>query len=109
MRSGTLRHRVVVQRVTVTGKDEFGADVIALVPVATVHASIEPLVGREFFDSQQTAAAADMRVRLRTHPDLVGLKPKDQILFGSRVLDIQSVANVNERGAEYEIVAKELV
>lgn len=103
------RHRVTVQRLTVTGKDEFGADIIALVPVATVHATIQPLTGREFFDAQQTAAQADIRVRLRTHPDLVGLKAKDQILFGTRVLDIQSVVNVNERGAEYEIMAKELV
>lgn len=66
MQAGRLRHRVTLNRVTVT-RDAFG-DVqatLTLTPVATVWASVEALSGREYFLAQQEGAEVSTRIRMR--------------------------------------------
>ena len=101
MRAGDLRYRVQIQEAVETQADT-GELTTAWTAVASAWASIEPLAGREYLLSQQAQASATHTIRLRVIPRL-SLTVKHRILFGERVFDINSVADVRERGAEWEL------
>ena len=73
---------------------------------ATVHASVEPLLGKEYFASEQREALVNTRFRIRY---LAGLLPKMRIVWDSRWYDIISVAMVNGIKFEMVVMANELV
>ena len=105
MRAGELRHRVTIQQKSVT-RNTFGEEVVTWQDVATVWAAIEPLRGREFFESQQVNAEVTTRIRIRYRP---GITPTMRVVFGNRVFDIQAVINVDERNRELHLMCREEV
>lgn len=70
MRSGRLRHRVILERPTET-QAEGGQVVNAFEPVTmTCPAEIEAIAGREFFAAAQVQADVTTRIRIRFRPDI---------------------------------------
>lgn len=105
MNPGKLRHRVTIQ--------EFKEDVDQYVTpidqgwqdVATVWASVEPIQGREYVLLQNTQSELTTRIRIRYRS---GIKPSMRVLYGTRVFDIQSVIDPEERHIEQQLMCKEV-
>ncbi len=105
MRSGQLRHRISLQSKVAT-RDTYGAETITWKTENTVWGSIEPLNSREFFQAQQMQSDVTHKVKLRYY---AGLRPDWRIKFGTRIFDIQSVMNPEERNIEWTLLAKEFL
>ena len=91
MRAGNLRHLVTIQKLTTT-RDSFGEPVESWTTFATVHAAVEPLSGREYWQAQQIAAETSLRVRIRY---LAGLRPTMRIRHGR---DVRAVGTITLTG-----------
>jgi len=100
---GKLRHLVTLQRQT-GATDSTGAETQTWSNLATVWAAIQPFTGRELFQNNQLTALGDTRILLRYYP---GLRPKDRVLFGTRIFEIRDVSNRDERNIEMELIAQE--
>ena len=107
MQAGWLRHRITIQDKQISRKDN-GEEDISWADHFSAWASIEPLRGREYLESRQIQADVDTRIRLRHQPDQQPL-PRMRVEFGSRYFEIVSVANVKEKGAELNLMCRELV
>lgn len=105
MRAGELRHRVTLQQPAET-RNEYGEAERTWSHVATVWAAVEPLSGREYFDSQQRQAAVSTRITLRYQP---GITPHMRVLFGARVYEIDSVIDIEERHREMQLMCAEQI
>lgn len=102
MKIGQLRHRLEIQEKK-SVKDEWGNQVSEWFTVATAWAAIEPIRGEEYW-----AAGAQQetihRVTMRYVP---GVTPKHRLLFGDRILEIESTLNLEERSRLLELLCKE--
>ena len=105
MRIGKLRHRITIERVVET-QDADGAVIETWSTYATIQASIEPISGREYFAAQSTQADVTHRIGIRY---LSGIVPKMRVKYGSRIFDILSVINVNERNRELQLMCRESI
>jgi SPP1 family predicted phage head-tail adaptor len=105
MRGGSLRHRIVVER-PVEAQAADGSIVTTWETFATAWASIEPLVGREYFAQQREQATVSHKIRMRYLP---GITHKIRLVWGSRAFEIESVLNVAERNRELVLMANETV
>lgn len=103
MGAGKYRHFVTVQQATET-QSASGAVIQDWQPFAKVWADVHNLSGREYWQAAQTAANVSHQVTMRFLP---GLIPKMRILWGSRVLDIQSVLNPDDREIEHSLMCIE--
>ena len=103
MRAGKLRHRVQVQSDTVT-IDAAGGHSHAFSTVATRWASIEPQGGREFIEAGRVDADVTHIVKMRHYS---GLTPQHRLMYGSRVLNIANVVNMDERNRETVVMCRE--
>jgi SPP1 family predicted phage head-tail adaptor len=104
MRAGKLRHRLQVQSY-VEVQSASGEQAKKWETVATVWGSVEPLNGRELFAAQQVQAEVTHTIRLRH----VSLDPAQRILFGTRIFNLSSIMNKEERRVELSIMAMEQV
>lgn len=106
MRAGLLRHKVYLQPLAST-KDAMGAAVksYSTVTQITAYASIEPLRGTEYLMGGQMDATITHRIRTRYVSGLTA--GGYRIKFGSRIFDIESVINWNERNTFLELMCKE--
>jgi SPP1 family predicted phage head-tail adaptor len=102
MRSGRLRHRVTIQRPSVSTNAR-GQKTTAYDTLATVWAEVKPLMGRELERAQQIHAETRIRVRMRA----TDVTPRDRLIHDDRVLEILSVIDPLERGAELVIDCRE--
>lgn len=106
MRAGELRHRITIQQLIET-RNELGEIIEqSWQDFATVWAAVEPLNGREYFNSQQINAEITTRIRIRYR---AGIKPNMRVVYGERIFDIQSVIDIEERHAEMHLMCKEVV
>jgi len=103
MKAGSLRHRVIIQQLA-TGQDSAGAITETWSDFATVFAAVEPLSGREYWQAQQVAAETSIRVRVRY---LAGIVPTMRVLYGSRILQILSIVDPEERHREIQFMCRE--
>lgn len=106
MKGKRLRQVLTVESLATVEKDDgsFSRDWTVK---GTRRANIDPLRGREFFESQQVQAIADHKVTLRHYS---GLLPETwRFTLNGRVLNIVSVANLEERGRYMEVLCKEAV
>jgi SPP1 family predicted phage head-tail adaptor len=111
MRAGKLRHKVRLQKLGPRIDDEMGGGPIPFVDVAEVHASIEPLSGREQLLAGQLEAELTHRIRTRFFN---GVKPHwrirlDDPLTGTHVYDIESIIDPESRHRELEMMCTELI
>lgn len=103
MEAGRLDKQVTIQAFTVT-QNGIGEAVKGWANVATVWASVEPLQGREFWSQQQLQSEVTTRVRIRYRADVTA---KNRILYGTRVLLVESVINPKERKEELQLMCSE--
>ncbi|MBD1373717.1 phage head closure protein [Hazenella sp. IB182357] len=99
-----LRRRVTIQKSTKIKNSE-GAFTTVWTDVATIWAGIKPLRGREYFQAAAVQAENTVRFHIRYRK---GIEPAMRILYDSRIFDIQSVIDVNERHKEIELMCKEV-
>ena len=69
-----------------------------------IHASVEPLRGREYFQAQQMQNETTFRIRMRWFPQV---KSTMRVRFGSRILDIVAIIDPEERHRELQLMCKE--
>lgn len=101
---GSLRHIVTVQTQQ-EATNEFGEVELTWVSLeSNVRASIEPLSGRELFNAQQVQSDVSTRIRLRWFD---GLTSRMRIVWGSRVFQIESAINEQERNVVWTCLCRE--
>ena len=103
MRAGRLRHRVMIQQL-VPDPSIGGTDIWH--DYATVWAAIEPLRGREYLAAQQEGAEVTGRITTRY---INGVKPGMRWKYESRIFDIISVIDLEERHVELQLMVKEVL
>ena len=89
LRTGAMRHRIIVQNPVVTEGD-FGADNITYVDASEVWAEIESKGSRELLIADQFVAIAVYKIYIRY---VVGLTEQTRILFGDNIFNIESIEN----------------
>jgi SPP1 family predicted phage head-tail adaptor len=104
MNAGSLRHRITFQTSTDT-VDAGGGLVETWATLATVWASISPLVGRELVNAKMVNSEITHKIRIR---HLSTVTPKCRALFGTRIFQIFEVLDYEERNIEMQIGAKEV-
>ena len=103
IRAGQLRHQIELQSPTDV-EDGEGGVTQTWATFARRMAAIEPLRGRELIEARQVAANVTHQVRLRYEP---GVTPRCRVLFGDRILNIDSVIDLEERHIELSLLCKE--
>lgn len=104
MRAGELRRRVTIQQRAAT-QDTFGGQSTSWTDWQTnVPCAIQPLAGRELMAARAVNAETTHMIDMRYMP---GLTAAMRILYGTRVFNIVSVVNVEERNREHQIMASE--
>ena len=104
---GQLRTRMHIQQVTETRTPD-GGIAEAWSPFAQVWAKVQGLRGRELFAAQQVQATTTHKVTIRY---CRGLTSKHRMLIGqdeSRVLNIESVVDVDEKHVTHELMCTEV-
>ena len=105
MRAGPLRCRITIEApVETQGSD--GSIVTTWKTFTEAWASIEPLIGREYFAQQREQATESHKIRMRYQP---GITHKMRVAWDSRLFEIESVLNVGERKREIVLMVSESV
>ena len=104
MRAGQLRHMVTVQEKTRVS-DGMGAATETWSTFADVWAGIWPITAGEQIDNQQIEHQLTHRVQIRY---LADLKSSMRVLFGSRILEIVSIINPDERNQRLDLLCTEV-
>ena len=107
MKAGKLRKRIEVHGYT-EAQDSYGEPIRTWAKVTDGDrwAQIEPLTGRELLQAQQIGGEVTHRVRMRY---FASVTTKTKLKVGTRYLEVVSVLNPNELGAEMELLCKEAV
>tara|TARA_R110002110_G_scaffold250289_1_gene466390 strand:+ start:103 stop:429 length:327 start_codon:yes stop_codon:yes gene_type:complete len=103
VKTGQLRHRVIIQTHTTTN-DEFGHPGRTWSDLDTVWASVIPVSAREYQEGKQTVGEVTHRVVMRYRS---GFDQADRLKFGTRLLEIVALINPLERNERLEILVKE--
>lgn len=105
LRSGKMRHRIRVElrreTPSASGEPAYVWDLFA-----ERFASVEPLLGKEYFAAGAQADKVTTRFRIRY---LAGLKPRMRIVWDGKWFDIVSIQLVNGIKHEQIVMADELV
>jgi SPP1 family predicted phage head-tail adaptor len=103
MRAGRLRHYVAVEQpVTQVAAD--GGATKGWELVFNEWAAIEPLRGREYFQAAAAQSEVDTMITMRYRS---GVKTRMRVNYAGRHFDIQAVKDIQLRGRELQIMAKE--
>jgi len=97
MRAGELRHQVTIQRNTATAQDNYGQVVESWSTIATRWASIRPMTGDESEEGKQVKAKATHEIKMRY---LVDITTKDRVKLGTRIFNVYSIINTEEKNKE---------
>ncbi len=103
MEAGKLRHRVTIQQLVAGSPQQLpnGEPDVTWTDYLTMWASVEPLRGRELMLAQQMQSEVDVRIRLRYRG---GITADMRVTFGGVNYDIKSVANIDLRNSELELM-----
>lgn len=102
--AGMLRHVMDVETSTVA-RDAVGEPIETWASVAHVRAACESLSGKELLIGAQVNAAADTKITVRYHPEIV---PEARMRWGSRIFDINHVNNIENRNRWMVLTCQEL-
>ena len=105
IQSGRLRHRIVIQSPTET-QDTYGEPIKTWTTFLTTWASVEPLKGREYWESQQVNAEVTYKITMRHRP---GLNPKMRVSWDDRTFEIKNILNDFERDRRLTLMVTESV
>jgi SPP1 family predicted phage head-tail adaptor len=103
MLAGSMKQRVSIQSQSTT-LDGYGEPANTWTTDSTVWASIVPLSGTEQQVAEGTTGIITHRVVMRYNTDA---SPQKRLLFGSKVLGIESVINTNEADKELQLLCRE--
>lgn len=103
--AGDLKHRLEIQRETVT-RDEVGGIIQTWATIATVWGGLRQMTGGELMHARAVHARATHRIIIRRYE---GLTPKDRMKFGSRYFNLIEVATIEERNKLMVCTAIEMV
>ncbi|MCK5581819.1 MAG: phage head closure protein [Candidatus Omnitrophica bacterium] len=106
MFAGRLNKRITIQQLVADAPpaNTLGEPQNTWTAVQTVWAAVEPLQGREFWAQQQIQAEITIRVRIRY---LSGVTSGMRVLYGDRILDIDSVIDPKEKHVEMQLMCSE--
>lgn len=104
MRSGELRQRVTIQ-VNTPAANSMGELVDTWSEWAEVWGAVEPNNGRRYFEALQANADVSGVCRIRYR---AGILPTMRLLLGTRVMQIATVIDPDERHRELHLLYKEL-
>ena len=105
VRVGRHRHLVTIKK-TVESRNSLGEVTDSWVVFAQRWASIEPLVGREFWSAKQVNAENTVRLFMRY---CYGITTKMRVEYDNRVFKIDSIINMGERNREMNLMCTEEV
>jgi len=103
MRAGKLRHRITIQE-RVETQDDYGSSVAAWVTFATVHASVEPISGKELLAAQAINSETRVRMRLRY---ISGITSDMRVSFNLKLYNIQEIIDFKEENRELQLMCNE--
>ena len=106
-RRGKYFLRVTFQRNTPT-KGNAGQEVDSWSDLGKAFASIRPVRGREYLTQSGENSDVTHSIGCRAQ-DSFTLRPDDRVLYGSRVFDIKSALDVDERGRDLELMCVERI
>lgn len=103
MRSGKLRHQVTIQRFVAGSPDRttLGERDGSWQTYSTAMASIEPVIGREYFAAAQVQSKVDTKIRCRYQSGITAITAAMRVLHGSTVYNIEAAINVENRNREW--------
>jgi SPP1 family predicted phage head-tail adaptor len=104
VRAGDLNRRITLQQ-PVEATDAEGAITVTYTTLRTVWAAIDALTGNEVFLAGQIEAMRPVTITIRYQSDV---SPRLRIAYGSRVFQIRSVRDVEEKHRELELLCEEL-
>jgi SPP1 family predicted phage head-tail adaptor len=105
MNPGELRNRLMIQSRVVT-RNTYGEEVASFLTQGTIWGKVSPLNAREYFMNQQAQSQVTHQVTIRYFS---GLRTDWRILWGTRVFDIRSIINPDERNEEQILLCTEFV
>lgn len=108
MKGGQLDKRVKIQAPTETEGEYGGVDEVWVTKYER-WANVRPVGGREPYINDQRLPELDLVVILRYDAKTKTITPKNRILYGNRVLEIESVVNVQEENKEIRLFCVELI
>jgi SPP1 family predicted phage head-tail adaptor len=106
MQAGKLRHKVTL-KTSAYSQNEYGEPSETWTSSTTLWARIEPLRGRELLLAQQVTPEASFRVTTR-YDSSNTIDPAYRLYHGSRVLEVVSIQNPEEKNEFVELLCKEL-
>lgn len=107
MKIGKLRTFVHFQRRSTAQDSSTGANTPNWTTYESVFADVRPIRGRESLEgTNKLNAMVTHRIYVRAHMGFTP-QPEDRILQDTKVIEITSVANVDERDFYYEILGFE--
>lgn len=101
-------HQQVVFKSPSASRDGRGQETGAETTVATRRAKVKQMSGRELESANKLYPSATWKVVVRYEPTLMSSETWN-ITYGSRVLEIGNVDNVNERNRIIEFLCSEVV
>lgn len=104
MRLGEMRHRISLQVKTITKAE--GIPQENWITLVTVWASITNISGKEYFQAASVQSEITTRIQIRYRPEIT---PAMRVLYGSRLFNILSVIDKDERHHELELMCKEVI
>lgn len=69
-------------------------------------AAIKPISGREYFNASGERAEVTHEIGMRYGVDV---RPRDRVVYGSRVFNVRSVLNIEERNRHLKLMCSEHV
>lgn len=107
MKIGKLRTQVQFQKRSLVQDDSTGANTSQWTTYETCFADVRGIRGREATEgTNKLNATVTHRIYARNHSGF-DPQPEDRVLQGSKVIEITSVVNVDERDFWYEILGFE--
>lgn len=107
IKAGKLIHKVCIEK-KIVSRDTAGGEIVSWIPFTYQWASIEPLIGKEFFAAQQWQFTASHKITIWYR---AGIDPKTmRITWGSRVFNFSAPPlNTEERNIELVIYCSESI
>ena len=109
MRAGPLRHMITLQRQDNAPRNNYGEKPANWADLGLVRASIDPIKGSEKTSASGENAQLTHRIRVRYSGLIEMLRPRDRVLYGSRVFDLQSIAVTDMGNRQAELLAVERI
>ena len=101
---GEMRQRIALQAKTITKSE--GIPLENWTTVATVWAAVSDISGKEYFQAGALQSEVTTRIKIRYR---TGITTSMRVLYGSRVFQILSVIDKDERHRVIELMCKEVI